>query len=117
MSATPSRRALLAGACAVVVLPGVTAAATAAPGPDAALIALCADYIANRDAFNSGAEPEGGGPLEAAFMRTFEAISEAEPQTMAGALAKARVAKVEDDKEWAMDLVWDLLRLHGGAAA
>ncbi len=128
MNANPSRRALLVGAGAVLALPGVTAPATASPGPDAALIALCSEHIVNFHAFNtSGAEPDGGGPLEAAYLRTYRLIGETEPQTLAGTVAFAKVIKLEatlpsgeerpgDVTDWAYDLVCDLLRLHGAAA-
>ncbi len=100
-------------------------------GPDADLVRICGEHIANRAAYN-----EHGGrlelecdPLWLAYERTRDAISDAKPQTMAGMLAKARAAIAEarrlDGTEepegtpaatWAFDLANDLLRLHGAAA-
>jgi hypothetical protein len=64
-------------------------------------------------------------PLWHAYERTREAIIDAEPQTVAGMVAKARAAKVEalqpDGQEvpadcvaatWAWDIVNDLIRLN-----
>lgn len=91
---------------------------------DADLIRICAEHIANREAYNadsSGLEPKDN-PLWQAYMRTFEVISDAEPQTLAGLAAKARATKEEvtlpdgtevpeDEAIWAFDLVKDLIRL------
>ena len=127
----PTRRAVLAGAGAVAALPGVAAPAGAAPGPDAALIRLCAEHVANMDAYNAspGILELEDDPLWAAYEETRNAIRDARPQTMAGMLAKARAAKAEARRsdgteepegcpaaDWAFDLVNDLLRLHGAAA-
>lgn len=97
---TMHRRAVLLAAGAVAALPAVAAPAGASPRPvlrridwstygaaagfvtfqrDAGLVRICAEHIANRDAYNTGAEPNGDGPLEAAYLRTFRAISDAEP--------------------------------------
>jgi len=100
------------------------------PGnPDAELIRICAQHIVNLRAYNtSGSHLEAErDPLWRAYESTRDAITEAEPQTLGGMLAKARAAKAEakmlDGSEmpegcpaatWAWDLVSDLLRLHGG---
>ena len=92
--------------------------------PDADLIRICAEHVANRDAYNadsSGREPEDN-PLWQAYVRTFEAISDAKPRTLAGLAAKARATKEEathpdgtevpeDETVWAFDLVKDLIRI------
>ena len=109
-----------------LALPPVTAPVVAV-SPDADIIRLCAEHIDNLRAYNdSDIDLPDGDPLQVAYERTLEALCDAEPQTMAGMVAKARAAKVEaigqDGEEvefynmghnWAMDLVNDLLRLHG----
>lgn len=143
------RRALLAGAGALVIGATAPAAASAttvdaellalvagaSPGtanPDAELIRLCAEHPALLDAYNR----DGGyvdcevDPLWHAYSRSRDAIGAAQPRTLAGMLAKARAAKAEaalpggreqpectPAERWAWDLVNDLLRLHGEAAA
>lgn len=129
----PSRRALLGGTAAL--LAGVTvarapAASEAAVGsPDAELIRLCAEHIANFHAYsNDPSDLEADkNPLWHAYERTRDAIADAKPKTIAGMLAKARAAKVEafqPDGErrpegqaaiWAWDLVNDLIRINGSA--
>lgn len=110
--------------------PDARGANGATASPDARLIAACAEHAVNRDAFNrdDGTLDPGDGPLWAAYDRTRTAISEAEPQTLEGVLAKARIAKAEalnpDGSEsiegsvaaqWSWDVVNDLLRLNGRA--
>ena len=99
-------------------------------GPDAALIALCAEHAANRAAFNQyGDLGRDDDPLGLAYGRTRDAISSARAQTMAGILAKAAAAKGEARNpdgsydpegtpaaDWAFGVVNDLLRLHGVVA-
>lgn len=100
-------------------------------GPDADLVQICAQHIANRDAYNrdGGRLELEADPLWLAYERTRDAIDNASPQTMAGLVAKARAAKAEarrlDGTEepegtvaaaWAFDLANDLLRLHGEMA-
>lgn len=70
--------------------------AIAAVHPDAELIRLCEAHAALRDLCNSGVD--GGdydGPTWQAYDRSRDAISEAEPKTLAAMMAKARVAKAE----------------------
>jgi hypothetical protein len=97
-------------------------------GLDAELIALCAQHIINRNTYNDEGgylEPEED-PLWEAYCQTHDAIGSAHPQTIEGALAKARAAKAEalrqDGTElpedgpagrWAWQVVDDLLRLSG----
>ena len=97
------------------------------PSPDEALIVACAQHPAIVAAYNAA---EGDDDLLwDAYEVNRDAIGAAEPQTMAGMLAKARAAKVEalapDGTErpqncpaeaWAWDLANDMLRLYGGAA-
>ncbi|MDJ0391358.1 hypothetical protein QMO56_24940 [Roseomonas sp. E05] len=100
----------------------------AAAGPDAELIRLCAEHIANIEAYNvdvGDLDPEDD-PLWHAYERTREAISEAQPRTIEGMLAKAQAAKAEARRpdgsekptdgpaaEWAWDLMHDLIRMAG----
>lgn len=126
------RRAMLAGTAALIASAPFAAPALAASGdsgPDADLIRLCAEHIANWHAYNtsdSDLEAEDD-PLWHAYWRTHIAIDDARPQSIDGILAKARAAKTEahrpDGTEerdggqgavWAWDLVNDLLRLNGG---
>lgn len=127
MTANPSRRAVLLTAGAAAALPGVAIPAEASAAPDAALIILCAQHIANRAAYNasdSDLEPEDD-PLWHAYAATLEAISAAKPQTLVGLQAKACAALTEGGEArdanglpWdiratklAWDLVNDLLRM------
>ena len=67
------------------------------PHPDEEFIRICEQHIINRgayDASESDLEPEDD-PLWAAYLRTYEAIDAAQPQTMDGVIALARVAKAE----------------------
>ncbi len=124
MTPRPSRRALLAGTAAAATLAAVASPSLAAGNPDADLIALCAEHIANFHAFNASPLDSDDDPLWPAYERTREAIEIAKPQTLAGILAKARVAKAEASMlagpenphgspaaDWAWDLVNDLLRV------
>ena len=128
----PTRRALLAGAGAAAVLPTVAAPAGAAAAPDAGLIRLCAEHIANRATYNTLRRLPGigGRPAVARLRAHPDAVCDAKPQTIAGMVAIARVAKVEATRsdgteepengvsaDLAWNLVNDLLRLHGEAAA
>jgi hypothetical protein len=93
--------------------------------PDAELIRICDGHAALIDAVNADpADMDDSSPLWRAYTQSRHAISEAQPQTLAGMMAKARAAKVEartpngeemihgtDAEEWAMDLVNDLLRI------
>lgn len=96
---------------------------------DAELIRICAEHPLRIDAINEpGADCEDGNPLWVAYTESRDAISDAEPATMAGILAKCRAAKYEarglapeDDPEgsmaatWAWDIMNDLLFLYGDA--
>ncbi len=130
MTATPGlpRRALAGVLGLAVAAPAVSAAL---PNPDAELIRVCAEHGENLRRYNleGGTVPLDQDPLWAAYDRTRDAIYDAEPQTMAGVLAKARTALVEatdldgqfvtascDGHSWALDLLLDLERLYGGAA-
>ncbi len=125
---TTSRRRLLAGSGVGAILAGIGVPAAAAPAtahPDADLIRICAEHIANWEAYNAG--PDCGGdceddPLWLAYERTRNAISNATPRTLDGLKAKAFVAKTEaiqpNGREytdsgpqavWAWDLVNDLV--------
>lgn len=103
-------------------------------GPDAELIRLCEEHVANLCAY-CGSAFDGefeNDPLWHAYERTRDAMHDAKPQTIEGMLAKARATKAEalgvdgKDREppfhcpadhWAWDLVNDLLRLNGAAPA
>ena len=74
-------------------------------GPDAELIRVCKQHIANLEACNADdddLEPED--PRLEAYCATSDAIDAARPQTLSGMLAKARMAMVEshrtNDDEW-----------------
>lgn len=102
--------------------------------PDAELIRVCEQHVANLEAYLASDEGDRlfedrldahSGPLCQAYHQTIDFISDAKPKTLAGILAKARVAKREawggpDGEEsfggtvaenWAPDIVNDLLRL------
>lgn len=97
--------------------------------PDAALIATCREHVTNVRAYNErGNMEDDEDPYWAAYNATRNAISKAKPITPDGMLAKAWAAKAEaalsgggEDvsgglaKDWAWDLVDDLLRLAGRA--
>ncbi len=100
-----------------------------ASDPDAKLITACERHPAvletwNADlqSINDEAMQAGEGPAGVAHDASRDLIAAAEPQTMAGMLAKARAALAEDDPgtdfasdahEWAWDVMMDLLRLAG----
>jgi hypothetical protein len=133
---TTTRRRLCGGSAALLAIAGLlpmTAAAEAPNShPDAELIRICAEHPINMQNYNDlGDMRDDNDALWAAYERTRNAISAAEPQTMEGILAKARAAKAEavdgdgDGEEswggsmgepWAFDIVNDLLRVVGGAA-
>jgi hypothetical protein len=125
----PSRRMALLGALSAALVPA--GALAVQQHPDAAIIRLCAQHIANMDAVNSGRCDIGNDddPVWLAYDRTREAVTDARPQTIAGMLAKARAAKHEarmpsgsespegcPAETWAWDLVNDLIRLHADKA-
>ena len=122
------RRKLLGSTAATVALAPV---AIPAAHPDAALIRLSAEHIANTAVYNAHG---GMGPLEApdplwdAYESTRDAIHNTRPTTLAGIVAKARAAKADaalaDGGEnpdgtagqvWAWQLVCDLVDGRAGA--
>jgi hypothetical protein len=132
MAQSPSRRFLLSTA-ALAPLAAFPARATA-PDADSELIRICAEHIVNMRTFNSSQSDleSDDDPLWHAYERTRDAIHDAEPQTIAGMVAKARAAEAEamganlngDENPagtlaecWAYDLVKDLLRLYGEGRA
>jgi hypothetical protein len=127
------RRSKLASAAALLASAPHAEAAPATSdytGPDADLIRLCAEHIANFQASNAPASDLASKDDARwdAYDRTRDAISNAKPHTVVGVVAKAHAAKVEARQpdgteepnaghgaEWAWDVVNDLLRLHGKA--
>ena len=139
-SATAPRRGLLAGLGALAAAPAAQAAVTA--NPDAALLAMAAEM----DAINLYADPlwdewndlPGGTPRHAEVLALlgepqarrralWNAIEVLPARTMAGVLAKARLAKrdcfimgadgqPEDEDLLIYGLLADLLALQDGAA-
>ena len=97
-----------------------------APLSEAELIRLCNAHASLIDAYN-GSDPMvemDDSPTWAAYVHSRDAIGSAQPQTMAGVLAKARAAKAEartpDGQEdaagspaehWLLQIATDLLRL------
>lgn len=132
---TPSRRALLkiaATAAAAVPMGAAKPAGARDTAADAELIALCGEYAAAVDAYNA----DGGDleleddPLWEAIERSGQRLDGLVATTMAGVLAKARVAErlahQPDGRvdycssytgDWPEQVICDLLRLCGGAAA
>lgn len=128
-----TRRVMLLGAA---VLPGAAIAAPLASflppgaGPDTELIAICNRHPAVIAAFNACEQDSGpDNPEWVAYKASMDAISDAQPQTLAGLQAKALAAKAEamnpDGSEhpdgsiaahWAWDIANDMLRLTCGAA-
>jgi hypothetical protein len=84
-----SRRAFLAAAAALPLAP-----VAGAGGPDAELIAMCAEHIetARRTAASEWPMKPPQCPLVAAYLASLDRIMDARPQTMAGVVALARVA-------------------------
>ena len=110
-----TRRSVLAFtplAALAVTMPGTTLGAL---GSDQAIVALCNQHIANRDAFNASPQDSDESPEWDAYRATDRAIGEVKPMTLSGLAAKARAAKVDDEEKWAWDLVDDLIRLGGVA--
>ena len=128
MTMPTSRRAVLGAGAALAALANPLAAQA---NPDAELLATCARHIVNMQAFCAGSDMSDfeNDPLWLAYEATRDAISNAEPKTMAGLLAIAHVAKAEasnpdgsEDHEncpasdWAWLILNVLLRQHDGAA-
>ncbi len=103
-----NRRALLAAAPAVVVLSSAIAVASAAPHPDAELIALCARYVAlDREFCSIGqhtwdlpfSDPEYircekiTGAMVPGMHALVEQITDTPARTLPGLLAKAEAAR------------------------
>lgn len=96
---------------------------------DAELIRLCAEHVANLAAYShSDDRTDCDDPLWQTCLRTEAAINALPPKTLAGVVAKARVAKAEaietsaeaaevwegtSGAVWARDVINDLLRLYG----
>lgn len=82
---------------------------TGKANPDAELIRICDRHIANHYAYNTYggmAKDFNTDPLWIAYIETSEAVEEAEPQTISGVIALARVAKVEATQPDGEEL-WD----------
>jgi hypothetical protein len=126
MSAFQASRRSALGASLAVLLGGKVTQASA-EHPDAELIELCRRHKVNRIAFIMDERDCDENPHWEPYLATENAISEAEPVTMAGVIAKAKAAIHEATclrtgdqdwgdctaAEWAADIVYDLLRLHG----
>ncbi|MBU8541245.1 hypothetical protein [Falsiroseomonas tokyonensis] len=91
--------------------------------PDAELVRLCATYQAAVDAYNADS-----GKLEAVDDPLWHRVQELEakidgiqPAGLAGVMAKARIAHVRakagESEPWATDVLNDMMRLFGHAAA
>ena len=127
-----NRRELLGGAAAAGTVAGI---ANATPmqiqpaSPDAHLIAMAAHYPAALDAFNAYRGPDDSpeeNRLRADMLDTWRVCMVAQPRTLEGLAAKARLVLVEaadihgDEQEadqtedkMARAVVHDLLRLAG----
>lgn len=92
--------------------------------PDAELLRLCAEHQANRTALHSAPPAADNDPRWLAYWRIHDAVTAAKPATMAGVMAKARIAKAEAQAQnssenhehgpagaWAIGVVNDLLCL------
>jgi hypothetical protein len=112
---------------------GVAGLAAADGHPDAELLRACAEHMVNLRAVLASpgcTDAPGGHPAWEAYQRTHDAINAAEPATMAGVLAKARVAMSEGVSDnlfegehahgfgftahaWAWEVLQDLVRIQG----
>jgi hypothetical protein len=88
---TPTGRGLLAGFAAVPVA-AISAAGT--PDADAELVRLCRQHIANVRAYEAGPDRrlDDPDPLDDALDATRAAILQTPAETIAGLVAKARLA-------------------------
>jgi hypothetical protein len=132
MSAT--RRALLAGAGAAAVLPGAVVPAEAATGPDAALVALCRDFVeidrrwcdltAQGDRLLEGPEHDAVWAQARALAYNFDrrkTIAEMPAATLAGLRAEAEAIAQDwsdatprdDGAVMALSLARDVLKMVG----
>jgi hypothetical protein len=115
-----SRRATLG--VSVAALLGSKTALAAPLNPDADLIRIAAEHVVNLRTFNASMEPGENGPLWQKYRRTYVALDEAQPQTLAGVAALARAAAAEhavdggDNVEWAFSVVDGLVRVMGDVA-
>jgi hypothetical protein len=125
---TPSRRALLNGAAALLAGAGAAAAPSGgcASNPDAALIQLCENHIGYMNAFNADPYGDEDSPSWLDYDRTLHEINAATPQTMEGVFAIARAAMVHATwpdgsikpeatmaHVWAWNIMNDIARIHG----
>ncbi len=96
--------------------------------PDAALIEACIQHCRNIVAFEASTVPNADDdPAWHQYEKTGDAISDAEPRTVAGMAAKAWAAKFEaiqpdgfkrphgQPGRWAWDLVHDAIRINADA--
>jgi len=125
---TPSRRALLRGTAALLACAGAAATpgnGASASNPDAALIQLCEEHIANMKAFNNCPLDSDVSPFWDPYERTLHEINAATPQTMEGVFAIARAAMVHATQPdgsiepeatmanvWAWNIMNDIARIH-----
>ncbi len=125
---TTSRRRLLSAAPAALALAGagIGGAVQAAPNPDAELIAVATEHVANVRAYNT----DGGylecevDPLWHAYRRTMDALDNMRPQTLAGMASKIKAAEADADCEftdthagrWAWDVMQAVLAMAGDVA-
>lgn len=115
------RRAILGGLAALPAAAG----AVPASHPDAALIAACAALPGLIADLNTRADwDDDACPWRARYDAALDIIGEAEPQTLAGWLAKAEAARIESldlageespedtlSAQWAWSLMHDMRRL------
>lgn len=107
----------------------MTAANRRGVGRDAALIRICAEHAVNTWAVNTSPdEMDDAHPLWVTYLHTQRTIDAAKPRTVAGMLAKARIAvdvltlngvvtpENGSGSTWAWDLLNDLIRLNGAVA-
>lgn len=128
---TGGRRRLAAGIAALALVAPAWAstglqAAKASTNPDADLFQLYTDHARNHAAVNAMDAPDWEdeqNPLWLTYTASYKATRDSKPQTMAGVLAKARLAELEDcvpgadedSRDWAGIVVRDLLALAGAA--
>ena len=127
------RRTLFAAAGAVIMGGGITAGAAASVAdlvqinPDTILIGLCDRYCIVRDEVNRDIDISDDDPRWGAYFAVCDEITDWQPVTVEGLIAKARVTKEDasnpdgtEDLEtirmdWAWDVINGLIRLGGRA--